>query len=109
VVRIGRAFTGAGRRAAKTDGTDSPHRDPVEEEDVSKVDRGKAFLSCYPLHQPSDLQGELNRKIHEPVRDANQSDSGNDVSYNGLADLGVVVVRYHSQDQPHARQKGDCP
>jgi hypothetical protein len=84
-------------------------RNEEPEEDVSKVDRGKAFLSCYPLHQPSDLQGELNRKIHEPVRDANQSDSGNDVSYNGLADLGVVVVRYHSQDQPHARQKGDCP
>ena len=31
----------------------------LEEQDVSDVDSGKAFLGCDPLHQLGDLQGEL--------------------------------------------------
>ena len=39
------------------------HRDSsLEEQDVSDVDSGKAFLGCDPLHQLGDLQGELDGK-----------------------------------------------
>ena len=39
----------------------------VEEQDISDVDRGKAFLGCYPLHQRGDLQSELDREGLEAV------------------------------------------
>jgi len=63
----------------------------VEEQHVSDVDSGKAFLNCNPLHQLGDLQGELNGKVLLPVGAPHQGDFGNHFSCRGLADLGVVV------------------
>jgi hypothetical protein len=58
----------------------------VEEQDISDVDRGKAFLGCYPLHQRGDLQSELDRKGLESVGATNRGNFANYRSNGGLTD-----------------------